>query len=150
DGKVQSVPFRLPEDKKKGKGKAGGAGESANDVAVVSKPRPDVTRKGIDMIGDLRTDALHEALSRAPIEDDALMALLVLAFAGQNVRVDSGAGGDYRFGNRFGRHAAMLFDQDGNLTSDRDTLRIAMRNVLIDVLSCRENISKSGILALVA
>ena len=45
----------------------------------------DVTRKGIEMIGDIRTDALHEALSRAPIEDDTLLALLVLAFAGQNV-----------------------------------------------------------------
>ncbi|KAA1175326.1 hypothetical protein FP026_29140 [Rhizobium tropici] len=43
------------------------------------------------MIGDFRTDALHDALGRAPIEDDMLMALLVLAFAGQNVRVDSGA-----------------------------------------------------------
>jgi hypothetical protein len=59
---------------------------------VVSKPRPDVTRKGIEMIGDLRTDALHEALARAPIEDDTLMALLVLAFAGQNVSVDSAGG----------------------------------------------------------
>ena len=37
------------------------------------------------MIGDLRTDALHEALARAPIEDDTLLALLVLAFAGRNV-----------------------------------------------------------------
>jgi ParB family chromosome partitioning protein len=29
---------------------------------VMPKSRPDVTQKGIDMIGDLRTDALHEAL----------------------------------------------------------------------------------------
>ncbi|MDN5928606.1 MAG: ParB N-terminal domain-containing protein [Hyphomicrobiales bacterium] len=147
EGKVKTVHFRMPEAKKKGKG----AAEDVTDEAVVvSKPRPDVTRKGVDMIGDLRTDALHEALSRAPIEDDTLMALLVLAFAGQNVRVDSGAGGDYRFGNRFGRHAAKLFDAEGKLDFDMDTLRVAMRSVLVDVLSCRENISKSGILALVA
>jgi ParB family chromosome partitioning protein len=44
-----------------------------------------VTQKGLDMIGDLRTDALHEALARAPIEDDTLMALLILAFTGTNV-----------------------------------------------------------------
>jgi ParB family chromosome partitioning protein len=43
------------------------------------------------MIGDFRTDALHEALARAPIEEDTLMALLVLAFAGRNVSVDSGS-----------------------------------------------------------
>jgi hypothetical protein len=102
------------------------------------------------MIGDLRTDALHEALSRAPIEDDMLIALFVLALAGQNVRVDSGAGGDFRFGGRFGRHAALLFDAEGKLAFDADALRIAARAVLIDVLSCRENISKSGIVALMA
>lgn len=79
-----------------------------------------------------------------------LMALLVLAFAGQNVRVDSGAGGDFRWGRRFGRHAAALFDQEGKLAIDGDTLRIAIRGVLIDALSCRENATKSGILALVA
>jgi ParB/RepB/Spo0J family partition protein len=147
EGKVKTVHFRMPEVKKKGKG----AVEDVTDEAVVvSKPRPDVTRKGIDMIGDLRTDALHEALSRAPIEDDTLMALLVLSFAGQNVRVDSGAGGDYRFGNRFGRHAAKLIDAEGRLALDMDMLRVAIRSVLVDVLSCRENISKSGILALVA
>jgi ParB-like chromosome segregation protein Spo0J len=146
DGKVQTAHYRMPELKKrKGKDET-----SADDVGTVAKPRPDVTRKGIEMIGDLRTDALHEALSRAPIEDDALMALLVLAFAGQNVRVDSGAGGDFRFGQRFGRHAAILFDQDGKLAFDMEALRIAARSVLVDVLSCRENISKSGILALVA
>lgn len=109
-----------------------------------------MTRKGVEMIGDLRTDALHEALSRAPIEDDTLLALLVLAFAGQNVRVDSGAGGDYRYGSRFGRHAAALFDAEGKFAFDTDTLRIAARGVLIDALSCREGMTKSGILALVA
>src|SRR5690606_31807508 len=42
------------------------------------------------------------------------------------------------------------FYAEGKLAFDTDTLRVAMRNVLIEVLSCRENISKSGILALVA
>ena len=147
EGKVKSVHFRMPEAKKK-KGKAA---EATDDEGVaMPKPRPDVTRKGIEMIGDLRTDALHEALSRAPIEDDTLLALLVLAFAGQNVRVDSGAGGDFRYGGRFGRHAAALFDAEGKFAFDTDILRIAARGVLIDVLSCREGMSKSGIVALVA
>lgn len=148
EGKVKSVHFRLPEAKKKGKGAEDAGGE--DNAIIVSKPRPDVTRKGVEMIGDLRTDALHEALSRAPIEDDTLLALLVLAFAGQNVRVDSGAGGDYRYGSRFGRHAAALFDTEGKFAFDTDTLRIAARGVLVDALSCREGMTKSGILALVA
>lgn len=146
EGKVQSVHYRMPVDTKaKGTDAAG-----ADDVGTLAKPRPEVTRKGIEMIGDLRTDALHDALSRAPIEDDTLMALLVLAFAGQNVRVDSGASGEFRWGRRFGRHAAALFDQEGRLAFDSDMLRIVVRSVLIDVLSCRENATKSGILALVA
>jgi hypothetical protein len=137
----------MPEAKKEGKG-ADAAGE--DETVVVSKPRPDVTRKGVEMIGELRTDALHEALSRAPIEDDTLLALLVLAFAGQNVRVDSGAGGDFRYGGRFGRHAAALFDAEGKFAFDAETLRIAARGALIDALSCREGMSKSGVVALVA
>ncbi|RWC00322.1 MAG: plasmid partitioning protein [Mesorhizobium sp.] len=149
EGKVKTVHFRMPEAKKaKGKGAEDAGGD--DEAIVVSKPRPDVTRKGIEMIGDLRTDALHEALSRAPIEDDTLLALLVLAFAGQNVRVDSGAGGEFRLGGRFGRHAASLFDAEGKFDFDMDALRIAARGVLIDVLSCRENISKSGIVGIVA
>lgn len=90
DGKVQSVVYRLPEAKKpKGKkGELPAAGE--DNSPIVETMRPDVTRKGFEMIGDLRTDALYEALSRAPIEDETLMALLVLAFAGQNVTVASG------------------------------------------------------------
>ncbi|KSV66808.1 hypothetical protein N182_34890 [Sinorhizobium sp. GL2] len=102
------------------------------------------------MIGDFRTDALHDALGRAPIEDDMLMALLVLSFAGQNVRVDSGAGGVHYGGTRFGRHAARLFTRDGRLSFDRDTLRVAARAALIDVFSCRRGISNSGVVSLVA
>jgi ParB family chromosome partitioning protein len=151
DGRVQSVHYRMPEAKKARTGKATpDSGSASDDAGAVSTRRPDVTRKGLEMIGDLRTDALHEALSRAPIEDDMLIALFILALAGQNVRVDSGAGGDFRFGGRFGRHAALLFDAEGKLAFDADTLRIAARAALIDVLSCRENISKSGMVALMA
>ncbi|TPI67139.1 plasmid partitioning protein [Mesorhizobium sp. B3-1-3] len=144
EGKVKTVHFRLPEAKKKAN-----ATEAAEAV-VMPKSRPDVTRKGIEMIGDLRTDALHEALSRAPIEDDTLLALLVLAFAGQNVRVDSGAGGDHGVARRMPRHAATLFDAEGKFAFNAETLRIAARGVLIDALSCREGMSKSGVVALVA
>ena len=152
DGKVQTVHYRLPEAAKP---KGAGGGESAasndDDDAIASpKVRPDVTQKGHDMIGDFRTDALHEALGRAPIEDDMLMALLVLAFAGQNVRVDSGADGTFYAGKRFSRHAVALFDEHGNLAFDQDTLRVAVRSVLIDVLSCRRGMSNSGVVSRIA
>ncbi|OJF89661.1 ParB N-terminal domain-containing protein [Pararhizobium antarcticum] len=155
DGKVQSVAFRMPEDFKKAAGKSGAStigGETGADDTIIEAPksRPDVTQKGQDMIGDFRTDALHEALGRAPIEDDTLMALLVLAFAGQNVRVDSGAS-DAVFGaKRFKRHAARLISEDGKLSFDRETLRVAARSMLIDVLSCRRGMSNSGVVSCIA
>jgi ParB family chromosome partitioning protein len=150
DGRVQTVHYRMPAAKKP-KGKAASGSESApDDVDVISKPRPDVTRKGVEMIGDFRTDALRDALGRAPIEDDTLMALLILAFAGQNVSVTTGSGGFYYGHSRLAKHAAVLFDADGKLVFDMDTLRIAARAMLSDVLSCRENATNSGVVARVA
>ncbi|CUX68977.1 ParB-like partition protein [Agrobacterium genomosp. 5 str. CFBP 6626] len=152
DGKVQTVHYRMPEAAKpKGAGGDGSTADSDDGDAIASpKVRPDVTQKGHDMIGDFRTDALHDALGRAPIEDDMLMALLVLAFSGQNVRVDSGADGTFYGGKRFSRHAVALFDEHGKLAFDQDTLRVAVRSVLIDVLSCRRGMSNSGMVSRIA
>jgi ParB family chromosome partitioning protein len=154
DGKVQSVAFRMPEDKKKGKSGAPAGNDAAGSVddSIIDAPklRSDVTLKGQDMIGDFRTDALHEALGRAPIEDDMLMALLVLAFAGQNVRVDSGASDSVYGPKRFRRHAARLLSEDGKLAFDMETVRVAARSMLIDVLSCRRGMSNSGLVSRIA
>jgi len=147
DGQIQSVAYRMPQVKK-ANGKAGETEEAAaDDVETTAKPRPDVTRKGMQMIGDLRTDALHEALARAPIEDDTLLALLMLAFAGQNVSIASGSANGFA---RIGRHATRLIGEDGKLAFDRDTLQQVARATLIDVLSCRENRSDSGVAARIA
>lgn len=151
DGKVQTVHYRMPEAAKpKGAADDGSSAGSNSDAVGSPKIRPDVTQKGHDMIGDFRTDALNDALGRAPIEDDMLMALMVLAFAGQNVRVDSGADGTFYGGKRFSRHAVALFDEHGKLAFDQDTLRIAVRSVLIDVLSCRRGVSNSGMVSRIA
>lgn len=145
ESRVKTVHFRMPE----GKGKSRAAAV-ADETPVLAKQRPDLNRRGMEMIGDWRTDALHEAISLAPIEDETLLALLVLSLAGQNVRVDSGAGGDFRHGARLARHAAALFDKEGRFAPTIETLRVAARGVLIDILSCRDGISKSGIVAIVA
>jgi ParB family transcriptional regulator, chromosome partitioning protein len=151
DGKVQTVHYRMPEAAKPKAGAMPGADSVVGDENVaIPKARPDVTQKGQDMIGDFRTDALHDALSRAPIEDDMLMALLVLAFAGQNVRVDSGAGGAFYGGARFGRHVVRLLSKDGRLSFEMDTVRVVARAALIDVLSCRRGISNSGVVSRLA
>ncbi len=44
--------------------------------------------------------------------------------------------------------AATLFDAEGKSAFDAETLRIVARGVLIDALSCRESMSKSGVVAL--
>lgn len=147
DGSVQSVVYRMPESKKTKS--ADGVTVAAEEVAD-AKPRPDITQKGLDMIGDLRTDALHEALARAPIEEDTLMALLILAFAGTNVSIASGSS-DNPYGHaKCGPHVARLIGEDGKLTFDRDTLIQVARSVLIEVMSLRRNRSDSGLVARIA
>ena len=98
------------------------------------------------MIGDLRTDALHQALADTPIEDDTLLGLLILAFGGDNVTVDSGS--DLRGEDR--QAICRALTEGGVLTADLDLLRQAARQMLIGVLSCRENRSQSGPFARIA
>jgi hypothetical protein len=151
-GEVETIAYRLPEPKKAGK-PAGGikaatgtAGSGSDEDAPLAKTRPDVTQKGIAMIGDLRTDALHEALADMPIEDNTLLGLLILAFGGDNVTVESSSGlsGDDR------QAICRTLTEGGVLTADPDRLRQAARQMLIGVLSCRENRSQSGPLARIA
>ena len=110
NGAVQSVAYRMPAPKKP----EGNGASSTGDAAEIPKGRPDVTRRGIGMIGDFRTDALHEALSRAPIANDTLMALLVLALAGRNITIASGTSEDVYGFARMDRHAVRLIGQNGN------------------------------------
>ena len=98
------------------------------------------------MIGDLRTDALHQALADRPIEDDTLFGLLILAFGGDNVTVDSGS--DLHGEDR--RAISRTLTEGGVLTADWDLLRQAARRMLTGVLSCRENRSNSGAFARIA
>jgi hypothetical protein len=98
------------------------------------------------MIGDLRTEALHQALADTPIEDDTLLGMLILAFGGDNITVDSGS--DLRGEDR--QAICRTLTEGGVLTADLDLLRQAARKMLVGVLSCRENRSQSGCFARIA
>jgi ParB family chromosome partitioning protein len=149
DGSVQSVAYRMPEAKKPKVVKNADGAETVVDEVEV-KVRPDITQKGLDMIGDLRTDALHEALTRAPIEEDTLTALLVLALTGENVTIASGAS-DNPYGHaKCAAHAVRLIGEDGRLSFDRETLGQVARSVLVEVLSLRRNRSDSGLVGRIA
>jgi ParB/RepB/Spo0J family partition protein len=152
-GEVQTVAYRLPEPRKAAAKPSGGAaglpdlpGGEAEDDLPAARPRPDVTQRGVSMIGDLRTDALHQALADTPVEDDTLLGLLILALGADNVSVDSGS--DMRLDDR--RAICRAITEGGVLTGDRDLLRQAARQMLAGVLSCRENRSQSGPVARIA
>jgi ParB/RepB/Spo0J family partition protein len=157
-GEIETIAYRLPVAKKAGKpttgaagaagavGATGAVGGGADDDAPAGRTRPDVTQKGIAMIGDLRTDALHQALADTPIEDETLLGLLILAFGGDNVSVDSGS--DVRGGDRTA--ICRTITEGGVLTADLDLLRQAARRMLIGVLSCRDNRTQSGPFARIA
>jgi len=151
-GEVQTVVYRMPETKKAGKpadgtrATTGAASGGDSEDTPVARTRPNVTQKGVAMVGDLRTDALHQALADTPIEDDTLLGMLILAFGGDNVTVDSGS--DLRGEDR--RSICRTVTEGGVLTADLDLLRQAARLMLTGVLSCRENRSQSGSFARIA
>jgi len=151
-GEVQTVAYRLPEPKKTSKptdgskAATGAAGGGDDEDAPIARTRPDVTQKGVAMIGDLRTEALHQALADTPIEDDTLLGMLILALGGDNVTVDSGS--DLRGEDR--QAICRTLTEGGVLTADLDLLRQAARRMLAGVLSCRENRSQSGSAARIA
>ncbi len=134
-GEVEQVGYRLPEPRR-----GAGAGTDTGEKPA-PQPRADITSKGVDMIGALRTDALHQALRESAIPDDVLIGLLVLGLGAQNVQVHSGAAAK-GYGWREG--IAGRLTEGGVLTQDLDVLRGAAREMLVEVLSCRVGMSQSG------
>jgi len=143
-GEVMTVVYRMPPEKTKAKTDK----PDAVDVPDAPEPktRPDVTQRGNAMIGDFRTDALHQALKESAITDQTLIALLVLALAGSNVSVQSGAGA-----GPWEREAIRnKITEGGVITADDAAIRAAAREMLNTVLSSRDNMSNSGIGARIA
>jgi hypothetical protein len=138
---VKTIAYRMPDPKKAPSGKPGGAA----DTPPV-KTRPEITQKGSAMIGDLRTDALHQALKEAPIDDATLLSLLVLALGGKNIAVHSGADLGLVARDRI----CATITEGGVLTADQDSVRTAARAMLTIALSCRDNMSNSGTVARIA
>ncbi len=143
-GEVKTIAYRMPADKSAAKpGKSRGTTDSGTPQP---KSRPDVTQKGNAIVGDLRTDALHQALRERDIDDGTLLALLVLALGGKNVSIQSAAEG-----GRTSREAlACGLFEGGVVTTDRDEVRKAARAMLQVALSCRDNMTNSGVVARVA
>jgi ParB family transcriptional regulator, chromosome partitioning protein len=141
-GQVETVAYRLPEPRraaKPGQRGANGITDVAEPESVV-KLRPDVTRKGLAMIGDFRTDALHQALDDEQIASGTLIGLLVLALGARNVTVETGR--LYGTGER--EAIRDRISDGGALTADPALLHAAARDMLKIVLSCQANMTDSG------
>jgi hypothetical protein len=145
-GEVETVPYRMPEPKRPAKAPKGGASSAAcaGEAEVAVKLRPDVTQKGLAMIGDFRTDALHQALDDETIPTETLVGLLVLALGAKNVSVQSG--------HMYGEREAIRdrISEGGVITADPAVPHAAARAMLKLVLSCRANMTDSGLSSRVA
>lgn len=138
---MKSLAFWLPE------ARSAKITVNGDTIAAPSRARPDVTVKDHEIIGDLRTDALHDALARAPNEDDALLALTLISFASQNVSVTSASPNNYHSASTMALLIAGLIKGDGTLNIERDTLQKTACSLLRHVLSCHVNRTNSGLAA---
>jgi ParB family chromosome partitioning protein len=157
-GKITTIAYRMPAAKdapKKGTTKSGKAPETEVEaLAPPAKTRAPVTQNGMKMIGDFRTDALHQAFAEDEIDDLTLIGLMVLAICGRNVEVRSplpSAGYHQHSSGRRDRIAASI-TPEGVLTGDPATLRLTAREALRFCLGLRETNygGNSGLVARIA
>ena len=140
-GAIKEIVFRLPKPAPKN-GKQTAA-ESDDDAPVIStKHRPDITQKGMAIIGDLRTDALAKALSENTFDDITLIGMLLLAFNANNVEIKTG---EYIRNKR--HRLFQRITEGGHLTQDLALLRDSARELLALVFSCRPGFNSSGLAA---
>ena len=135
--------FRVSEpDVKKGKDRSIGGDD---DATTPKKTRPEITQKGTEIIGALRTEALVKSLEVNACDDMTLIGLLVLAFDAKNVTVQSD-----RPTHSTRTKLVQSITEGGRLTHDADRLRVVARQMLAAVLSCSIGRSDSGLLARIA
>ena len=107
-----------------------GAGASEDAPAAEPRTRPDITQKGREMIGEMRTEALVKALGREGLTSETLIGLLVLALAADNVSI------------RTHEYAPIqpivgVIAEGGKLSSDTALIQTTAIKVLQTVLNCR-------------
>ena len=136
NGAVSEVYFTPPSPA--AKAPKTGAGDDA--PAAEPRTRPDITQKGREMIGEMRTEALVKALGREGLTSEALVGLLVLAFAADNVSIRT-----HEYVPIQSIVSAVA--EGGKLTSDTDLIKSTAIKVLQTVLNCRLAYGEGGGLA---
>ncbi|VFU17520.1 ParB N-terminal domain-containing protein [Methylocella tundrae] len=144
DGTVEKTAFRLAPPKPENQHPADSQ-ESGESSPVTKKTRADITQKGTEIIGDLRTAALEKALLENPFDDVTLIGLLVLAFSATNISIRTG---NYSSDDR--NKILQSITEGGRLTQDLDILRRGARGMLASFLSSRPGMNDSGLVARLA
>lgn len=139
DGAIREIAFELAQSTKTVDPSR--PGEAAEPIAA--KTRPDITQKGREMIGEMRTEALGKALARPEISDQTIISLLLLAIAGDNVSVRTA-----NFTSP--RSLIRKIAEGGKLTADTALIREVALDVLQRTLSCALKNHGSGLAARIA
>ncbi|WP_264598855.1 ParB N-terminal domain-containing protein [Rhodoblastus acidophilus] len=140
-GAIKTVAYRIAKRAAAAKGMVEDGGEGGEPTQP--KTRPDITGKGMEMIGEMRTEALHGALSRPDIADETLIALLILALAADNVTVRTGDTMPMR-----SLVAKMI--EGGKISADAALIRATAIKALKATLSCQLKYNGSGLAARIA
>ena len=128
NGAVSEVYFTPPAPA--AKASKTGAGDGGDAPAAELKVRPDITQKGREMIGEMRTEALVKALGRESLTSETLVGLLVLAMAADNVSIRTDEYVPIQ-------SIVSAIAEGGKLTSDTALIHTTAIKVLQTVLNCR-------------
>ena len=138
NGAVSEVYFTPPAPA--AKASKTGAGDGDDAPAAEPRTRPDITQKGREMIGEMRTEALVKALGREGLTTETLVALLLLALAADNVSIRTHEYAPIQ-------SIVSAIAEGGKLTSDTALIHTTAIKVLQTVLNCRLAYGEGGGLA---
>ena len=144
DGTVHEVVFRTPEPEAK-KGKDRSSRNDEDEASIPKKTRPEITHKGDEIIGALRTEALVKSLEVHAVDDATLIGLLVLALNARNVSIQT-----HGSGHATRTKLVQSITEGGRLSHDVERLRVVARQTLANVLSCSLGHGDSGLPARIA
>jgi ParB family transcriptional regulator, chromosome partitioning protein len=145
DGTIHEIVFRMPEPEAK-TGKDRSRGNDQDEAPTPKKTRPEITHKGEEIIGALRTEALVKGLEANLADDATLIGLLILALNARNVSIQTHGGS----GNATRTKLVQSITEGGRLSHDVERLRIVARQTLANVLSCSLGHGDSGLPARIA
>ncbi|WP_291365181.1 ParB/RepB/Spo0J family partition protein [Acetobacter sp. UBA5411] len=142
-GHMRARPVRAGEE-----GAAGSLNVTTVPASTAPKERPDISGTGLKLIGEIRTQALREALAGASEDVDPwdLVGAFLLALSANNVKVDGDHTYDPYGGVSARERAVGRVFPEGVLVRDPATLRKASLEVLGSFMNCEVSMhSGSGL-----